>query len=330
MALNFPSRSYAGGAVPTTLASTISAGAGTGGSNPAIVLNTLTGWVEITNANNALGTSGGYVLAIDYGLPSEEKIFVPVGVTGTSLSNSDLIRGYDGTTATTHSANAVVAVVWSANEAAEASSAASAIKYVVTNAVDSTPTGLIANGGGASTTLNGTANTVARADHWHNIPDSVVTNVVTPTYIKNNQNNTFTAKSVGSGTTTLGVGSGVPTGPIAGSNTTSTITGITRIMWIAKFQWDGGTSANAQEVTAYLFASTNGGGSYTQVDYAASSWMPVQSSANNMCTFVGHSVVTGLTASSSYTFAVAIRATSTTANDRTNFSHLNLSVIGIS
>jgi hypothetical protein len=186
----YAARSYAGGASPTTLTAGITGTTdGTGGSNPAISLGTLTNWTELNSpTNSVIGTSGGYVIAISAGTATEEKIYVPQGVTGTSLNNTGLIRGYDGTTAQSHATGSTVSLVWSATEAGESNKAVQAVQYLYNGGTDSNYPGAIVVGS-SSTGSNGSATTVAKADHWHAIPAASITAAVTPTYVQSVQSN---------------------------------------------------------------------------------------------------------------------------------------------
>ena len=104
-------RSYAGGATPTTLATSIAA------NDLTFTLNSTTNWYQTDLVNstghpsaNPLGNSGPFVVALDYGTATEEKILcssvvlstgvVTVWVDGSNSSNTG--RGYDGSTAQPH------------------------------------------------------------------------------------------------------------------------------------------------------------------------------------------------------------------------------------
>ena len=104
-------RSYAGGATPTTLATSIAA------NDLTFTLNSTTNWYETDLVNstghpsaNPLGNSGPFVVALDYGTATEEKILcssvvlstgvVTVWVDGSNSSNTG--RGYDGSAAQPH------------------------------------------------------------------------------------------------------------------------------------------------------------------------------------------------------------------------------------
>ena len=96
-------RSFAGGAVATTLASGLAAGA----TSASIAAST--GWPD--------GSAGDFYIVIDPDTASEEKILVDTRA-GTTLDG--LTRGVDGTSDTSHSAGAVVKHVFTATDADEA------------------------------------------------------------------------------------------------------------------------------------------------------------------------------------------------------------------
>jgi hypothetical protein len=308
MALVFPNRSYAGGAVPTQLQSTMNSADGTGSPNPAISLGSLVGWVEVDNPSNVLGTSGGYVLAFDYGLPNEEKVYIPLGVTGTTLNNSGVIRGYDGTTATTHFAGAVVAVVWSANDAAEANVAARAVRFAgVAGQTDDTLTGLITGGGSQTNTLNGVATTVARQDHGHNIPSSVITAVVKPNV-------------AGAGT-----GSGAITGttPVTLTTLSNALTGFSTYMWVAKGHTTVGVSTNTEWFFNITGASGGGGITANTAGYQHS----VANGGPVDFTLAGNGLITGLNSATAYTFGLSAYSQNTITSN--TISRVSFTVVGI-
>lgn len=119
-------RSYAGGAPVATISAPM------GSTDTSFTIAPVTGW---TSANgHALGTDGPFVIDIDRGLASEEKILCTSINLGTGLvqvynTGGFLGRGYDQTTATTHTPsggsplNGACQVVWTAVEAAEANAA---------------------------------------------------------------------------------------------------------------------------------------------------------------------------------------------------------------
>jgi len=122
---------------------------------------------------NPLGTSGNkFVVCIDYGTSTEEKILCSLVDAASGLVTVDT-RGYDGTTATTHSANAIVLPVFSALEAIEANYAVSETVGAVTTAGDM----LIAAGANNLTRLpagsNGSLLTVASGSvGWSSVGSS--------------------------------------------------------------------------------------------------------------------------------------------------------------
>jgi len=98
-------RTYAGGAVPTTLSSSMDA------STLSVVTASISGWPD--------GIAGPFVVCIDRNTASEEKCL------GTSISGTTITllqRGYDGTSARTHSSGATVEHTMSAIDLDEANS----------------------------------------------------------------------------------------------------------------------------------------------------------------------------------------------------------------
>ena len=104
-------RSYAGGATPTTLATSIAA------NDLSFTLNSTTNWYETDLVNstghpsaNPLGNSGPFVVALDYGTATEEKILCSSVVLSTGVvtvwvdpsNSSNTGRGYDGSAAQPH------------------------------------------------------------------------------------------------------------------------------------------------------------------------------------------------------------------------------------
>ena len=136
----YDQRSFSGAALPTVLAS---GGITTTGVSPPTfslaATATSLGWYEVNASGaatgNLLGTTGNFVIAVDYGLSTEEKILCS-GVTGTTVTiwSSGPVngRGFDGTTAQTHtSTTGVVIPVYSA---ADALSAAQVAHQILGNA----------------------------------------------------------------------------------------------------------------------------------------------------------------------------------------------------
>ena len=104
-------RSYAGGATPTTIATSIAA------NDLTFTLNSTTNWYETDLVNstghpsaNPLGNSGPFVVALDYGTATEEKILCSSVVLSTGVvtvwvdpsNSSNTGRGYDGSAAQPH------------------------------------------------------------------------------------------------------------------------------------------------------------------------------------------------------------------------------------
>ena len=109
---NYALNSYTGAATAAVLA-----GSGIGATDTALI-------VSGTNSTwSPLGSNGGFFLTVDYGLPSEEKIFVPSGswtYTSSPITFSGVTRGVDNTTAVTHISGGYITPVFTSTEASEA------------------------------------------------------------------------------------------------------------------------------------------------------------------------------------------------------------------
>ena len=122
-------RSYSGKARATTLTAAIT------DNQTSLSLFDSSTWIEGPSyGSNRVGTSGNFIICVDYGTSTEEKILC------TSLSGTGTVtvatRGYDGTTAVSHSSGATVILVFSAAEAYEANYAVSETVGTVTTAGD--------------------------------------------------------------------------------------------------------------------------------------------------------------------------------------------------
>ena len=93
-------RYYAGGGTSTNLSNAMAA------ADTSFVINSDTGWP------GSPGNSGGFIVVVDRGTSSEEKIRCSSnsGTTVTVASDGNGGRGYDGTSATSHNANASVSL----------------------------------------------------------------------------------------------------------------------------------------------------------------------------------------------------------------------------
>jgi len=137
--------SFSGSAQATTLG-----GAITSTTQSSFTVASVSGWLETVGSHvgQPLGTSGNFVVCIDYGTSSEERILCS-SITGTTINVATvggvLQRGYDGTTAATHSFGATVVhtistdVPYQANlgvtNAAAAQSAANAAQSTANSAL---------------------------------------------------------------------------------------------------------------------------------------------------------------------------------------------------
>jgi hypothetical protein len=109
-------RSYSGEAQATSLLNAI------GTADTSFTVASAATWLELPGYTNTLGTSGPFVVAVDFGTSNEEKMLCS-SVNSTSGVVSITTRGYDGSTAQSHAAGAVVVPVFSAQEAYEANRA---------------------------------------------------------------------------------------------------------------------------------------------------------------------------------------------------------------
>jgi len=122
-------RSYSGRAQATTLNAAIT------DTQTSFVLFDSSTWIEGPSyGSNRVGTAGNFVICVDYGTSTEEKILC------SSLSGTGTItvaaRGYDGTAARSHSLGATVILVFSAAEAYEANYAVNETVGTITTAGD--------------------------------------------------------------------------------------------------------------------------------------------------------------------------------------------------
>jgi len=124
---SYSANDYVGGAIAAVL-------------NPAISSSDTT--ITITGADvtwGTLGSAGGFFLAIDYGLITEEKVYVPSGSytwTNATVTITGITRGQDGTTAQSHTVGSSVVVVLTATDLKEANYAVQQTVGKVTTAGD--------------------------------------------------------------------------------------------------------------------------------------------------------------------------------------------------
>lgn len=214
--LDYGPHSYAGAAVPTTLAAAIDS------VTTSITLVSTTNWTEV-NTGAALGANGAYVIALDYGTATEEKVLVPAGVTGPTLSG--VTRAYDGTTAAAHSDTTLLVVpVFSASEAAEANVAVQAIGNLGGRGTNPTPTDIEV--GGAGTGQPGTSLFAAAADHSHPISTDTINGAINSGTVQGLQQKPYAWANNASDTTPTVVSTVYPTGGYAGG-TCASVTGVT-------------------------------------------------------------------------------------------------------
>lgn len=151
-------RQYAGGAKPTTLASSL-------GNSPANLTISGTDF-----SNYPTGSVGPFYIVIDRGTVNEEKILCVSRTTNTITVYDDGVtngRGADGTSIVAHSQGADVEHVFTATDADEANAhvnASSGVHGLSGSVVGTTDTQTLTN-----KTMSGTANT------FSNIPQTAVT-----------------------------------------------------------------------------------------------------------------------------------------------------------
>lgn len=113
----YVTRSYSGKGQATTLL------AGIGPADTTFTIAAPSTWVEAPGNTNHLGTSGPFVVSVDYNTTSEEKILcssIDLSTGIVTVYGSGAGRGYDGTTAQSHSATALCVSVYAAVDADEA------------------------------------------------------------------------------------------------------------------------------------------------------------------------------------------------------------------
>jgi len=131
--------SFSGSAQATTLT-----GTGIGASDSTFTVASISTWKETigSNVGSYLGTSGNFVVTIDYGTSSEEKVLCSGPITSTTINV--VTRGYDGTysgtpgTGVSHGAGAVVVHTISTDVPYEAASA-----YAKTTAITAGTAGAV-------------------------------------------------------------------------------------------------------------------------------------------------------------------------------------------
>ena len=166
--------SFSGKAQATTLTNT----SGIGSGDTSFTVGSVSTWKETIGANvgQPLGYSGAFIVTLDYGTSSEERILCS-GISG--LTVNVLQRGYDGTTAIAHSFGATAVHTISTDVPYNAN-------LGVTNAATALSTANTANttANTANTTANSalTAATTIKSNIW---TGSAVNNVVTNAGVTN-------------------------------------------------------------------------------------------------------------------------------------------------
>ena len=137
-------RSYGGGALPSVLT-----GSGISSTGTSFTVADASTWVE-NGTSNPLGTSGPFVVAIDYGETNEEKVlcsslnlttntvtvYSSGGSIGRAYDNCNVPLGTSAGTGVTHAANAVVVPVFTSVEAQAANNVGSKTLGLVTSPGD--------------------------------------------------------------------------------------------------------------------------------------------------------------------------------------------------
>jgi hypothetical protein len=255
---DYPVRSYAGAAPFTTLSAAVD------GTTTTIPLSSTASWFEV-GTTNLLGTSGAFVVALDFGQANEEKIYCPAGsISGSSLTN--VVRGYEGG-ATSHATGTTsthpVAVVFSATEAKEANRAAVSTSLISGNTGTTTTPSAI----GVAATA-GISKYAAAADHAHDY-----------TNISNVWNNPL-------------IGDTAPMGLIGNSSGSwydvfnTTVTGYTTYIWTVNSFFDLGAAETAK--TFYVGSGTviNSGSRTNYENDLRSVSIPTAGNAGLSATFV--------------------------------------------
>ena len=235
-------RSYAGGATPTTLATSIAA------NDLTFTLNSTTNWYETDLVNSAghpsanpLGNSGPFVVALDYGTATEEKILCSSVVLSTGVvtvwvdpsNSSNTGRGYDGSAAQPHTSGSsgTALPVFTSTEAGVANYAVQQTVGQIVSAGDilqgsGTNTLAVLTAGAAGTVL--TSNGSGSALSWSNNQQSIPSGTIYPTSSQSISNGISATQMTLAGSLT----SSVKGGMVAGSNCLRVpITGNYAINW---------------------------------------------------------------------------------------------------
>jgi len=166
-------------------------------------------WVETINGastSQPLGTSGPFVVTLDYGLPTEEKVLCPQGsLVGNTIT--DAIRGYDGTTKSTHAASTSNPVIHTYSsdvpEQANLGVTNAAAAQSTADGANSTANTALANAATAQTTANTAQSTATAAQtsaYGKNLTAQTPLAGTNPTYPATLINYTFsTAPSLAAG-----------------------------------------------------------------------------------------------------------------------------------
>jgi hypothetical protein len=243
-----------------------------GSSDTSFVLTAATGWPGAA-ANN-------FIVVIDRGTSSEEKILCASN-SGTTVTVASSGRGYDGTSATTHSATATVSLCLGAIDANEANT--------VTNFLGNLATGSMVLGAGTGV-----------------LPTALATGT--------------TAQVLGGGTSPAWVGgsNGQFLGVSGGSLTFAAITVPTVLVPISKSSSYAAVNGNFVNVTATATITSPaaaGGAVFGAIaNYGASNASPV-----TLTTASGYFIGPGIPASTSSILLGTVNAYATFTSDGTNW-----------
>ena len=244
--------SFSGKAQATTLTNT----SGIGSGDTSFTVGSVSTWKETIGANvgQPLGYSGAFIVTLDYGTSSEERILCS-GISG--LTVNVLQRGYDGTTAIAHSFGATAVHTISTDVPYNAN-------LGVTNAATALSTANTAN-----TTAN-TANTTANtANTTANTANTTANSALTAaTTIKSN---IWTGSAVNNPATNAGV-----------TNGSVTVSGYTNYLITAQATYYSDSAAGAQ-VSQSLTVNGTAGLALLNIEPGASASPNVGSLTSTYC-----------------------------------------------
>jgi len=279
--------SFSGKAQATTLTNT----SGIGSGDTSFTVGSVSSWKETIGANvgQPLGYSGAFIVTLDYGTSSEERILCS-GISG--LTVNVLQRGYDGTTAIAHSFGATAVHTISTDVPYNAN-------LGVTNAATALSTANTAN-----TTAN-TANTTANtANTTANTANTTANSALTAaTTIKSN---IWTGSAVNNVVTNAGV-----------TNGSVTVSGYTNYLITAQATYYSDSAAGAQ-VSQSLTVNGTAGLALLSIEPGASTSPNVGSLTSTYCYSPG----------STGSFTVSLQAKTNVSGSTCYVANTQLQVIG--